>query len=286
MKSTRLFAIAALSALIATSAVAQSGMDHAMPGLQVVGSDYRYSNPGALSTGWNTIEFRNTGREAHHLQLVRLPDGMTQASFLAKLKENEGAALASVEMVGGVGMLLPGQSQQVTLNLDTPGTYLELCFVPDEKGVPHLALGMVNTLQVKASAQATSAAPKADLKVKLMDFAFELPEDAIIQAGPQVWEVENAGPEGHEMAIMRLAPGKTLADLDAYMKNPEGPMPMIPVGGAQAVTQGRTSYLNVNLEAGDYVLLCFLPSPANAGARHAALGMVRPFTVVARTASR
>lgn len=277
----RLLAALSFSLLLSVPALAQGGMDHPMPAVQVSGSDYAFAGPASLSTGWTTFEFSNSGQEAHHLQLVRLPAGMTQESFLAGLQENEGATLAKVDMVGGVGMLLPGQKAQATVNLDQPGTYLELCFVPDEKGVPHLALGMVRAFQVKAGT--TSAKPpKADLTVKLMDFGIELPEGVTIKAGPQVWQVDNAGPEEHELTIMRLAPGKTMADVAAYLQKPEGPMPVLPAGGAQGVGKGRSSFISLNLEAGDYVLLCAIPSPANHGAPHAALGMIRPLTVVAR----
>lgn len=278
----------ALSAALAAPALAHQGHTHAAAPVQVQGQDHKFVTPASVPTGWTTFELRNTGKEPHHMQLVRLGAGMTQEGFLAGLRENEGATLARVEMVGGVGMLLPGQAQQVTINLAQPGTYLEVCFVPDAKGVPHLALGMVQAFTVVQAAPGGAAAqpPKADLKVRLVDFGFELPKGVKISAGPQVWAVENAGPEGHEMLLFRLAPGKTLADVEAYMKQPAGPMPMIPAGGAQAVSKGLTSYAHLNLTPGEYLLLCAIPSPAKGGAPHAALGMIRPFTVQAKTAQR
>ncbi|MFC4453905.1 hypothetical protein [Deinococcus sonorensis] len=253
--------------------------------VQVQGKDYSFGSPKTLPTGWTTFEFKNDGQEPHHMQLVRLPDGMTQDTFLANLKQNEGATLAQVDMVGGVGVLMPGQSQQITLNLTDPGTYLELCFVPDAKGVPHLALGMVSAVQVTASQAASAEPPHADLKVKLQDFGFELPKGATIHEGTQVWEIENVGPEGHEMAILQIAPGKTLDDISKYVASPEGAPPFIFAGGAQAVTSGHTSYAQLNLKAGNYVLVCFLPSPTHKGMPHMALGMVRPFTVEAGSAA-
>ncbi|MDB5046128.1 MAG: hypothetical protein JWQ08_2178 [Deinococcus sp.] len=283
LTAARLLTLALLTALTGP-ALAHQGHSHTSPAVTIQSQDYKFVGPTSIPTGWTTFELRNAGKEPHHMQLVRLPSGMTQAAFLANLKQNEGAALASVEMVGGVGLLLPGQAQQVTLQLTEPGTYLELCFVPDAKGVPHLALGMVNAFQVtRAPGTAAQAQPpKADLQVKLQDFGFELPKGVTITEGAQVWAVENAGPEGHEMLVFRLAPGKTMADVAAYMAKPEGPMPMFPAGGAQAVTQGHTSYAHLNLTPGEYLLLCGIPSPANKGAPHAALGMIRPFRVVAK----
>ncbi|THF68177.1 hypothetical protein E7T06_17745 [Deinococcus sp. Arct2-2] len=276
----------ALIATLAGPALAHTGHTHAPAAVQVRGQDYKFVTPASVKMGWTTFELKNTGQEPHHLQIVRLPGHMTQADFLTKLKENEGAALASVDLVGGVGMLLPGQAQQVTLNLTEPGTYLELCFIPDAKGVPHLALGMVQSFQVTKGAGAQTQPPQAGLQVKLVDYGFELPKGRAITEGPQVWEVMNGGPEGHEMLVFRIAPGKTVEDVAAYLKQPEGPMPLIPMGGAQAVAQGRTSYAHLNLTPGDYLLLCGIPSPSHQGAPHAALGMIRPFTVVAKTAQK
>lgn len=283
----RLLTLALLAAL-AAPALAHQGHSHGGTAtVQIQGQDYKFVTPASVSTGWTTFEFGNTGKEAHHMQLVRLPSGMTQASFLAGLKENEGATLARVEMVGGVGMLLPGQSQRITVNLAEPGTYIALCFVPDAAGVPHLALGMAQTFQVtRAAGTAQAQPPRADLQVKLVDYGFELPGGVTITEGPQVWEVLNNGPEGHEMLIFRLAPGKTMDDVAAYLQKPGGPMPVIPMGGAQAVTKGHTSYAHLNLTPGDYLLLCGVPSPTHQGAPHAALGMIRPFKVVAKTAAR
>ncbi|MBB6015389.1 hypothetical protein ACFP9V_20265 [Deinococcus radiopugnans] len=274
-----------LSAALTTPALAQHGA-HSLPAVQIQGQDYQYSGPASVPAGWTTLEFRNTGQEPHHLQLVRLPDGMTQASFLAGLQANEGATLASVEMVGGVGMLLPGQSQQVTVNLSEPGTYLELCLIPDANGVPHLALGMVKTLQVAPAGAVQAQPPQADFQVKLVDYGFELPRGVTVTEGPQVWEIANDGPEGHEMTVFRLAPGKTMEDVNAYLKNPEGAMPLIPLGGAQAMAKGRVSYLHLDLAPGEYVMVCMVPSPGHQGAPHAVLGMLRPFTVAAKTAQR
>lgn len=283
--TVRRFLTLALSAALAAPAFAHQG-HHAPPVVQVEGQDYKFVGPKSLAAGWTTFEFKNSGKEPHHVQLVRLPGGTSAEQFLAQLKQNEGAALASVEMVGGVGLLVPGASQRVTLNLREAGTYLELCFVPDAKGVPHLALGMVNSFNVTAPAGEAAELPHADLKVKLVDFGFELPKGQPITAGEQIWEVQNAGPEGHEMLIFALAPGKTMDDVNAYFKKPEGPLPAIPMGGAQAVTKGNSSFVHLNLAPGNYFLLCGVPSPAKGGAPHMALGMIRPFTVVAKSAAR
>ncbi|MBB6099838.1 plastocyanin [Deinobacterium chartae] len=279
----QLFRTALTAAVLAAPALAHDGHDHGLSVLRIEGKDHSYSNPAAVQPGWTRVEFRNTGQEAHHVQIIRLPRGQTAQGFLSELAKNEGAALASAEMVGGVGMITPGSSGSVTLDLQEEGTYLTVCFVTDAKGVPHLALGMVGSFEVKGERQTTQP-PKASVKVQLEDFSFQLPETLV--AGKQVWEVVNAGPEPHEMLIFKLAPGKTMADFAEYMAKPEGPMPAIPVGGAQAANKGRSSFVDLDLEAGEYILVCAIPSAAHHGETHAALGMIRPITVAAGTAQQ
>jgi hypothetical protein len=60
---------------------------------------------------------------------------------------------------------------------------------------------------------------------------------------------------------------------------PAGPPPFHFVGGVQGIMPGQRSWVTLDLEPGDYALICFIPSPANEGRIHAELGMARPFTV-------
>ncbi|PNY79474.1 hypothetical protein [Deinococcus koreensis] len=272
-----------LGTLSAALALGSTSLAHAGHGAaQVEGKDYAFTTLAPMTTGWTTFAFKNTGKELHHFQIARLPDGQTFDAFVADLKARGEAAAAGVEFVGGVGLLLPGASQTATVNLNRPGTYVQLCFVPDAKGVPHLALGMLNAFQVQAAAgDATAgtanAAPRADVQISLEDFGFQMPGS--IKAGKQVWQIVNKGPEPHEAMIFRLLPGKTVADALAGLANPAGPQAAMPVGGLQAVNKGRSSYADLNLEAGDYLLLCLIPSAAQGGKPHFALGMARPFAV-------
>jgi len=49
-------------------------------------------------------------------------------------------------------------------------------------------------------------------------------------------------------------------------------------GGANAESQNVTEWAVVNLDAGDYVLICNIPDPAS-GQPHSALGMVKQISV-------
>lgn len=266
---------AALTAALCGGGLAHQGHTTGAP-VQVNGKDYAFSAGAALPGGWTTFTFTNTGKELHHFQIARLPAGQTFEGFVADLKARGEAATADLTFVGGVGLEAPGGKGTVTVNLDQPGTYVQLCFVPDAKGVPHFALGMMNAFQVTDAANG-AAEPKADVAVTLEDFGINIPQE--IRAGRQVWGVRNKGPEPHEMMLFRMLPGKSVTDLIAMFANPAAAPAGIPMGGVQAAATGRINYADLELAPGDYLLVCLIPSPAHQGKSHAALGMVRPFTV-------
>jgi plastocyanin len=258
--------------------------DHMMHGVAISGSDYAFESPETLETGYQTLTFTNTGKELHHLQLARLNDGVTLEQFQAAMQEGESAAFPLLEFVGGVGMVAPGQTATATVKLEEPGTYLELCFVPDANGVPHLALGMIKPIEVVAAAAMTEA-PKADLVVNMVDFAFTLPAE--VPAGQQTWEVVNHGEQPHELGLGKIKEGKTLDDVMVWLQTGEfGPdMPLDFLSGAQGMAKGYSNFVEFDLRPGEYVALCVIPDPET-GLPHFALGMVSHFTVIEKTSLR
>ena len=87
-----------------------------------------------------------------------------------------------------------------------PGNYAMVCFVPGPDGIPHIAKGMARPLTVTAGAGATAAEPEADVVMKLVDYDFELSKP--IPAGRHTIRIDNAGPQEHEVVIVKLDAGK------------------------------------------------------------------------------
>jgi hypothetical protein len=190
-------------------------------------------------------------------------------------------AIATV--AGGPGVTAPGGTTDVTLEL-TAGEYILVCFVPSPDGMPHLAKGMRHWLTVTAPPTEAPEPPLAAGRVDMADFAFvEMPP---MDSGRTVLEVTNSGTEPHEMAVLRLE-GVSLEQVLPMLAGPPpseaapppGPPPFRFVGGLQGIMPGGRAWVTLDLEPGDYALICFIPSPANAGRPHVALGMARPFTV-------
>jgi len=255
------------------------------PGSEITidAADFSYTAPELVSAGWVRVHLVNTGTESHHVQFLRLNDGVTVQQFEDALKQAEGPALAMTKQVGGVGAIAPGGSAQAVINLPA-GEYVILCLIPSPSDhVAHHAKGMIKSLTVQAGSESTVSEPQASVTVHLQDFAYDMP--ATLLAGKAVIKVINDGPEPHEMNIMRLADGKTAEDVVKFLTAPDGPPPFIPMGGINGLDAGTAGYAELDLQPGDYVAICNIPSPKAEGHPHFTLGMIKEFSVGPSAAS-
>ena len=110
------------------------------------------------------------------------------------------------------------------------------------------------------------------------DFAFQGPDT--IAPGFTTLRMVNQGPQEHHLILARLDDGYTLDSLTAFMqKDPAGVPPFATWrGAANAVLAGDSTGSTVDLPAGRYALLCFIPDPAT-GAPHIVKGMLRELIV-------
>jgi hypothetical protein len=260
------------------AATAQPVAAATLPEVKIDAADFSYSAPEKIPAGWVRVTMTNTGQEPHHVQFLRLNDGVTFQQFEKAFEEAEGPALALTRQVGGVGAVHPGGAASAVLDLPA-GDYALVCFIPSPgDGIAHHKKGMIKTLTVGDAGQAAPAAPRADLVVRMKDFGYDLPK--ALPAGPLTLEVVNDGPEPHELNLLRLPEGKTLNDVMKFLTGEAGgPPPFVPVGGMNGLDQGVTGYAELNLEPGNYVAICNIPSPKNEGHPHFALGMAWPFQV-------
>jgi hypothetical protein len=139
------------------------------------------------------------------------------------------------------------------------------------------AAGLATTVLAVAVAVAGCGGDKEVQAVDVQgdEYAFVMPDEA--EAGVVRFNVVNTGKELHEFALGRLAAGKTLADVKAYLESGSEDSPdwFTDVGGVPVLSPGEELGLTRDLEAGTYVFLCFLPSPK--GEPHVALGMLKSF---------
>ena len=147
------------------------------------------------------------------------------------------------------------------------------------KTVPVLLFVGAAAFVTSSTVHDTRAAKIPVVTVHAQEFAFTAPKT--IAAGMTSFKLVNDGKELHHLQIMKLEQGKTLGDLQAALKNP-GPPPawLVAVGGPNAAVPGGSVEATLNLEAGNYVIACFIPS-AGDPTPHMMKGMIQPLTVTA-----
>lgn len=97
---------------------------------------------------------------------------------------------------------------------------------------------------------------------------------APLTAGRHSIKVENAGAEPHHVVLVKLAPGKTMNDLQVSIRNPEEVEPPVTaVAGVSALSPGAETYFEADLSPGDYALFCVIPGPD--GREHIEHGMIQ-----------
>lgn len=282
-----------LAAFVAAAIGTGCAREQTIPEVTITATDFAFSLPDTIPGGLVRVHFVNNGKEPHHAQFVRLNDGVSSQQFDSLLDavlqavptEGEaafGRLFQLATLAGGPAVIEPGAQEEVVTDLPA-GNYRVYCFfaLPGEQ--PHIMKGMRKALVVTAPAGQQPAAPVADARVELRDFAIEIPD---LKAGRTVLEVANAGPEPHEMNIVRLK-GISVQQFMAMVAAPPdssappaaGPPPFEFVGGSQGIMPGKTEWVTLDLTPGDYVALCFIPSPAHQGMPHVALGMFKAFTI-------
>jgi uncharacterized cupredoxin-like copper-binding protein len=247
----------------------------ATPNVVVVKTrDYGFDAPDTITAGLTTIRLQtNPGQEIHQVGMIRLDSGKTAKDLFAAMKSPGPFPKWAIE-VAGVNPPAPGQAAEITFNLDA-GNYLLVCFVPSADHVPHIAKGMSRPMVVTGSAVADAPLP-ADVELTLRDYAFAT--SVPLTAGKHVIRVVNDAQQTHEVQVVRLAPGKTGADVAAWIENMQGPPPGEPLSGVAGLGVGESASFPLTLTPGDYAFICFIPD-AKDGKPHFAHGMIHNFKV-------
>jgi uncharacterized cupredoxin-like copper-binding protein len=244
--------------------------------VNVAAKDFGFDAPAQIPAGATRFEMANHGKEFHQAQLIRLEDGKTLQD-LAKAMRTPGPTPSWVKFVGGPNGIGPGQTANATATL-TPGQYAYLCLIPSTDGVMHLAKGMVLPFEVMAASSAVAAeSPAADVTIKLVDYDFQSSQP--LTPGRHTIRVENAGPQAHEIVMLKLAPGKKVEDFGRWAETGmKGPPPAEPLGGVAALDKGDHGSFDVDLTPGEYGFICFVPDSKD-GKPHLFHGMMKQIKV-------
>ena len=241
----------------------------------VTATDFVFTAPDTIPAGLTEFRLLNRGAEMHHVFLMRLDGGKSMADLFAAMK-GDGPLPSWAREVGGPNTPGPGGEATAIVRLKA-GRYAMICVIPSKDGKPHVMKGMAKEITV---VPATSNTTAADIRIAstmtLVDYGFKFSQ--ALQPGRQMIRVVNSASQSHEVVLVRLAPGKSPADVLAWMEKMEGPPPGAPIGGTTPMAQGEENLLELNLTPGEYGLICFVPD-AKDGKPHFAHGMVATFSV-------
>lgn len=255
--------------------------------VQLTGKEYSYTPDavnGSAPTGDITVPagpvevvLNNAGTEEHQASIIRLNDGVTPQQFAAAgATDPTGVAAFNLfTAYGGPNATPAGALNGSTQVLSQPGNYLFVCFIPGPDGVPHAAKGMV--LPFTVTPPASTQTLTAGSTVGANEFSFKVPDK--VKSGQLGFT--NNGTQAHELAVYKLADGKTINDARTFLstQNPSGPPPFSPNGGIGPIAPGATATTNINLDKGSYIFICFLPDVSGNGAPHFTKGMLQEVDV-------
>jgi hypothetical protein len=242
--------------------------------VNITASEYKFDAPDSVPAGLTKFTLTDNGKEIHHVSLIRLDSGKTYQDLLTGLKNMKPGAPPPgwVVAAGGPNAVAPTGTTSLTMNLNA-GTYALLCFVPDAKGVPHVMKGMSKQMIVTPSSTPSAPPPNADVNVTLKDYQFDF--STPLTAGKHTIKITTAPGQPHEFTLFQLAPGKKAEDITKFiMGGMNGAPPGRPIGGVSGMATGEDVYYDVDLQPGDYAVICFLED-AKDGKPHFTHGMIQ-----------
>lgn len=103
----------------------------------------------SLSEGATEVAFDNTGTQPHHIVYAPLSGDATAEDVEKFLDGEKGKPPFDEKEVENTAVIEGGESQLVTLDLNS-GRYVLLCFISDRQGgPPHVVKGMVDEVEVE-----------------------------------------------------------------------------------------------------------------------------------------
>lgn len=244
----------------------------------ITATEYKFEAPEQIPAGLTTFRMVDSGKELHHVTLIKIDSGKTFNDLMNGFKAMKPGTHPPgwVIPAGGPNVVGPGATSVLTQVME-PGEYALVCFIPDAKGVPHVAHGMAKSLTVTPNPNANTTEPTADITVTLSDYKFDFSKP--LTAGKHTLKLVTAPGQPHEFTFFKLEPGKTAADIPKYVEaGMQGPPPAIPIGGVAGVAAGRPAFYEVDLTPGEYAIVCFLED-AGDGKPHFLHGMIQQVTV-------
>jgi hypothetical protein len=219
--------------------------------------------PPSAEAGLTEVTVTNDGKRERSAQLIRVDEGHTIQEGLAvasKWGETGKTALPEwVHLAGGSSTVKPGETATVTVLLE-PG--------------PHTFLDLDSNARAdfEVTGEATGEPPTADATIEATEYEFSA---SGLEAGPTTLQFDNTGEQPHHAEAVAIVGDATIEDVEKFLKTEKGKPPIdeSQAFGTAVIDGGGTFTLDLELEAGRYAVLCFIPD-REGGPPHAFKGMV------------
>lgn len=240
-----------------------------------------------VPAGFVLLTITNATNDDNAAAVLGPPAGMSMDQFLQQIQATPApnatppvtggfpAFLYEAIVPGGPSEVKPGGTAQAIIQL-TAGDW---AVFPEGNQPPAF-------FSATAGSPAAATEPNAAVTVSEQEFAYT-GLDIPLGTGPQIWKVVNTGQQPHEMGVSKIPDGTTLDQVKQYFAAGENATPTPGGlqesdfrfhGGVLLQSSGQTVWTLLDLPAGTYVAICFIPDLAT-GTAHAMEGMVTVFTV-------
>lgn len=236
-----------------------------IPEVLIAVDDTQFTIPDDFPGGIVRVTVQNDSSKDLDIAFGRVREGKTAEevkALMADVQSNLVPFLATVSMMVSFNPVPAGAAQSAIMDFRT-GEFIVDATEHSEGLTPPGQASIFGVFQAEELVGTTE--PQADVTVEMRDFAYVMPQE--IKAGKLLWEYHNLGDQWHMQFLVKPNAGATTEEvLAAFMaeEQPSGPPPFAFVDGAgiAPIGEGERVWMEVALEAGDYVVGCPIPDVA------------------------
>jgi hypothetical protein len=225
------------------------------------------------------------------IEFLMLPEDVPFDDFMTEMNESldntEGPPEWYYQTYHAGGLTADPESTSQGIFDLRPGTYVVWSAGDIEASQPPVEM----TVTGEAATPAAAAEPAAGATVTMFEYGFTV--DGQLVPGPQLLKVANVGAQPHFMILVQPNEPVTKEKVSMLLEAEMAGTPTADAAAAAGVSNpdewgfaeyagtismGATEWIAADLEAGTYILVCFVPD-IESGMPHAYLGMVDVVTV-------
>lgn len=244
--------------------------------LLIVATEKGFEAPAQVDAGLVNIRLFNRSSGPRHFSILKVDrlDRVDRVSAYLRAGEWN---VPWINRMGGPESTPPGGVSSVSMVLE-PGRYViaQIPLNPAPSGP--LIQGEVQELSVtlRPGSVVPASLPTTEVVIKMFEWSYAI--EGPLNAGRRTIRVDNSGQFEHQVWMVRLLPGKGIADAVKWAEKPSGAPPFEGVGGTTNLARGRSVNITVDLLPGDYALLCETYNPLSKQL-HSQHGMVKSIRV-------